>query len=468
MQDPSGTIQKALSLNLDPCQYGTIAEIGAGQEVARFFFQAGGAAGTVAKSMSAYDMQFSDAIYGVQEDRRYVSRARLEKMLAHEFNLLIERIGSTRPKNSTFFTYADTVAAKGYKSRKECHGWCGIRVQLHPGAEPSDIILHVRMLDEDNRQQQEALGILGVNVIYGAFNYYRNPEQMIESFVDNLGPSRIEIDMIHLDGPYFEEVDNRLLALHLVKAGLTDAVMFTPDGVVVQPADILYKKSILVLRGSFRPPTLVNMDMVRCGLKRFRQEHGVDPDRLLTLTEITMAKLMTGGDIDTRDFLDRVDILSHLGFYVLISNYGRFFRLRAYLSRYTQRKIGIVLGVDNIRDIFNEDYYEELEGGILEAFGKLFPGTSKMYVYPKAGDNGHGLQTVDDLVISAKLKHLYQHLRENQFIEPLGGCDESVLRHFSRTILKDLRRGDGPWKEGVPESVHEAIVANRLFGYDSA
>ncbi|MBI1318530.1 MAG: TonB-dependent receptor [Candidatus Hydrogenedens sp.] len=467
MQAQSTTIQKALELNLDPCKYGTIAEIGAGQEVARFFFQAGGAAGSIAKTISAYDMQVSDAIYGVSEDRRYVSRKRLEAMLGHEFNLLVQRIGDIRPKNSTFFVYADTVAARGYQSKRECHGWCGVRVQLYPKAEPSDIIVHVRMLDDENRQQQEALGMLGVNVIHGAFFGYREPEKMIESFIDNIGAQRLEIDMVHLSGPYFEEVDNRLLALHLVKAGLTHAALFTPKGEVVRAGDVLHRKNILVSRGSFRPPTLVNMDMVRCAEVRFAAEPSVKADGMITLMELTMAKLMTGGHIDTRDFLDRVDMLGELGYLVLISNYGRFFRLRAYLSRATNRQIGIVLGVDNITDIFNEEYYGELEGGILEAFGKLFPGHSKMYVYPKRGNNGHGLITVDDLELPAHLRHLFLHLRQNGFIEPLDGCDESVMGHFSREILGQLRQGDGDWKDGVPESVYTAIVERRLFGYDS-
>lgn len=465
MQETTGTIQKALEINLDLAKYGTIAEIGAGQEVARFFFRAGGAAGTIAKTMSAYDMTFSDAIYGVEEDRRYVSRSRLQKMLAHEYDLLIERICDTRPKSTTFFAFADTVTARSYKSVNESHGWLGIRLQLHPKAEPSDIILHVRMLDEENYQQQEALGILGVNLIYGAFHYYRTPEKLIESLIDELGPNRIEVDTIQFRGPYFEDLDNRLLALHLVKAGLTSAVLFNPAGQVEQPAEVMYKRSVLVIRGSFRPVTHVNMDMVKCGTARFVDEPGVDPGNMVTLAEITMAKLVAGDVIDPKDFLARVDMLSALGFNVLISNYVRFFRLREYLARYTGRQIGIVLGVDNILDIFDEKYYEGMEGGILEAFGKLFPGDSKMYVYPKR-ENGEMI-TADTLKVPSKLRHLYLHLRENNFIEPLDGCSEQYLHVFSRTILAQLKRGERGWEEGVPESVADAIKANKLFGYDS-
>lgn len=466
MQDASGTIQKALEINLDPAKYGTIAEIGAGQEVARFFFRAGGAAGTIAKTMSAYDMKFSDAIYGAEEDRRYVSRSRLLKMLAHEYDLLIERISDTRPKNTTFFVFADTVAARGYKSQNECHGWLGVRFQVYPKAEPCEIILHVRLLDDENYLQQEALGSLGVNLLYGAFYHFKTPEKLVETLIDNIGPHRIEVDTIEFLGPYFEDLDNRLLALHLVKAGLTNAVLFNPDGAVKQPSDVMRKKSVLVLRGSFRPVTHVNMDMLKCGMLKFQQEPGVDPSQVVTIAEITIAKLIAGDVIDPRDFLARVDMLNALGLNVLISNYVRFFRLREYLSRYTQRLIGIVLGVDNILDIFDEKFYEGVEGGILEAFGKLFPGQSKMYVYPKKAADG-ALITAESLEVPRHLRHLYQHLRENGFIDALEDCDESKMGYFSREILAQLKRKQPGWQDGVPESVAEAIVKKRLFGYDS-
>lgn len=466
MQDATGTIQKALEINLDPAKYGTIAEIGAGQEVARFFFRAGGAAGTVAKTMSAYDMKFSDAIYGVEEDRRYVSRSRLLKMLAHEYNLLIERISDSRPKNTTFFVFADTVVARGYKTKGECHGWLGVRIQAYPKAEPCDIILHVRLLDDETHLQQEALGSLGVNLLHGAFYHHKTPEKLIEALIDNIGPHRIEVDTIEFLGSYFEDLDNRLLALHLVKAGLTNAVLFNPAGEVKQPSDVMRKKSILVLRGSFRPVTHVNMDMLKCGLSKFQQEPGVDPEQMLTIAEITTAKLVAGDVIDPRDFLARVDMLTALGLHVLISDFVRFFRLREFLNRYTQRLIGIVLGVDNILDIFDEKFYEGVEGGILEAFGKLFPGHSKMYVYPKKLPNGT-LTTAETLEVPKHLRHLYLHLRENAFIDALDDWDESKMGYYSREILADLKRKKKGWHEGVPESVAQAIIEKRLFGYDS-
>lgn len=466
MQDPSGTIQKALEINLDAAKYGTIAEIGAGQEVARFFFRAGGAAGTIAKTISAYDMKFSDAIYGAEEDRRYVSRSRLLKMLTHEYDLLIERISDARPKNTTFFVFSDTVAARSYKSTGECHGWLGVRLQLYPKAEPSDIVLHVRLLDDENYLQQEALGILGVNLIYGAFYHYKTPEKLIETLIDNIGPHRIEVDTIQFLGPYFEDLDNRLLALHLVKAGLTNAVLFNSAGQVQQPAEVMRKSSVLVIRGSFRPVTHVNMDMIRSGTAKFLEEPGVSEGQTVTLAEITTAKLVAGDVIDPRDFLARVDMLNALGLNVLISNFVRFFRLREYLSRYTKRKIVITLGVDNILDIFDEKYYEGMEGGILEAFGKLFPGQSKMYVYPKLGASS-ALITAETLEVPRHLRHLYAHLKDNGFIEALDDCDESKMRYFSRAILAALKRNEDGWQDGVPDSVAQAIMSKRLFGYDS-
>ena len=236
------TLQKALEINLDNCKYGTIVEIGAGQEVARNFFRAGGAAGTVAKTMSAYDMQVSDDIYGAEETGRYVSRSRLKKMLDKEYTAVTELLAPTRAKNTTFFSYAATVTAKSYLQKNECHGWIGIRLQLYPNAAPSDIILHLRMLDNDGSAQQEALGVIGVNLIHAAYTYFTQPKKIMESVVDDLEPERIEVDMINFSGPYFEETENRLMNLHLVHSSLTHAIMFNPQGEIQVPAEVLYKK----------------------------------------------------------------------------------------------------------------------------------------------------------------------------------------------------------------------------------
>ncbi len=466
-QDTRSAVHKALTLNLDACKYGTIAEIGAGQEVARFFFRAGGAAGTIAKSMSAYDMQFSDAIYGTEENRRYVSLGRLMKMLDYEFSLTVERLAEIRSKNSTFFAFADTVAALSYSRKSNCHGWLGVRLQLYPGAPPSDIILHVNMLDHETEQQQEALGILGVNLIYGAFYHYRDPKQLIESLMDNLVSSRIDIDLIKFSGPYFEEIENRLMNLYLVHMGFTQAVMFLPSGEVVQASEVLYKKHVLVIRGSFRPVTKVNIDMINCGSRQFLGANKPDTKQVMTLVEITMAQLMLGHDIDDQDFLARVDLLGSLGYTVMISNYLQYYKLQAYFRRYTNRNMGIVLGVPNVKDIFNEKYYDDLEGGILECFGKLFSGKVTLYVYPMYDRNTSELETIQNLRVDHHLRLLYRYLVENHFIVGMEGFDKELLSIFSRDVLRKIKEGRTDWKEQVPELVANQIVERRLFGYDT-
>jgi len=460
------TEQKALTINLDKHKYGTIAEIGAGQEVARQFFQVGAAAGTIAKAVSAYDMQFSDAIYG--EAGRYVSRERLQQMLAKEFELIVERLSSVRPKNSTYFSYAATVTAKSYINDNECHGWIGIRIQLHPGAEPSDIVMHVRMLDENNAAQCDALGILGVNLIYGVYHYYNNPEWLIESLTDNLGYDRIEVDVINFAGPYFAEVENRLMNLHLINSWLTRAVIFNPAGEVVVPGELFYKKSVLVIRGSFKPITKVNVDMIEYGLKQFDQLENVNKDRVTTLAEITLNTLIAGDKVDYADFLARVDMLASLGYTVMISDYVRFFRLRAYLRRYTQRQIGIVLSARDFEYLFDEKYYDGLEGGILEAFGKLFPDNTHVYVYPARSQTDDELTTLHNVTVPDHLQHLLAHVIENKLMSAFEHYDEGHLHIDSRDVLARLQAGRGEWENDVPESIAQQIIERRLLGFDSA
>ena len=344
------TNRKALIINLDEQRYGTFAEIGAGQEVASVFFQVGGASGTIAKSMSAYDMTFSDSIYG--RAPRYVSRERLATMLDHEYSLLIERLKDQRGDRTTFFVFADTVAAKSFKGSNECHGWMGVRFQTTPLGEPSEIYIHFRMWDKDNQLQQQAIGIVGTNLIYCAFYYLNDPAKIVESLIDNISADRIEIDMLKFAGPAFKDVDNSLMALHLVRHGLTNAIMFSSDKEVLQPSEALYKKSILVERGSFRPVTHVNVDMLNCACAKFMQEPDVKGKDLVVLMEITMNNLLASGEPDSRDFLDRVDLLADLGFTVLISNYSEFFRLTSYFRRYTKEKIGVAMGINNLLEIF--------------------------------------------------------------------------------------------------------------------
>ena len=480
------TNRKALTINLDGTKYGTFAEIGAGQEVARHFFQAGGASGTIAKSMSAYDMAFSDAIYG--KAQRYVSSDRLVKMLDHEYALLVERLDGQRGDRTAFFAFADTVATKNFKGNNEAHGWMGVRFQASPHEPPSDIMIHVRMWDKENILQQQALGIIGVSLIYGAFYYRDDPRQLISSLLDNLSADRIEVDMCKFSGPAFAAVDNRLTSLHLVQCGLTNAVMFGPDGGVLQPSEVLHRKAILVERGSFRPVTHVNVDMLRCACAQFVQEPLVKGKDFIVLMEITMHNLLSSGELDPKDFLSRVDLLADIGFTVLISNYSEYYRLTSYFRRYTNEMIGVTMGINNLLEIFNEKYYENLEGGILENFGRLFRQSVKLYIYPMRQDafdrylsNGAPpahktldptaelgtsvLITAKNLSVALHLRNLYDHLLENHYLECIVGFNPDILDIFSREVLSRIKAQDPSWETMVPTRVATAIKKRHLFGY---
>lgn len=459
------TLQKALQINLDNCKYGTIVEIGAGQEVARNFFQAGGAAGTIAKTMSAYDMQVSDDIYGAEETKRYVSRSRLTKMLEREYTAVTELLTPTRPKNTTFFSYAATVTAKSYLQKNECHGWLGIRAQLYPRAVPSDIIMHVRMLDNDGGSQQEALGVVGVNLIHATFNYVTQPKKIIESLVDDLEPCRIEVDMINFSGPYFEEIENRLMNLHLVEHKLTHATMFNPEGEVQVPSELLYKKNILVVRGTYTPLTKLHLDMTKCGKAHFNEVENIDTGKILVLAEITMASLTVGDKIDATDFLTRVDMLNTQGYTVMISNYLRYFRLREYFRRYTKQQLGMILGISNLNLIFTEDYYVGLEGGILEAFAKLFPDNTRLYIYPYKHPDQDDLITIDNFQPPKKLQHLYEHCKDNGYLVGLENVDRGMQDINPAEVLEGISHGCGKWEEHVPESISKMIISKRLLGF---
>ncbi len=457
-----GTNKKAFQINLDRKRYGTFAEIGAGQEVVRRFFQVGGASGTIAKTMSAYDMQFSDAIYGATD--RYVSRTRLQTMLDHEYRLLIERLDQKIGDERTFFVFADTVAARSFKQRNEAHGWLGMRFQSTTRGEPSEIIIHVRMLDEANVDQQEALGIIGVNLIYGAF-YYHQAEKLISSLHENLPPERIQVDMIKFSGPAYAEVDNRLMSLQLVSQGLTDAVMFMADGETVQPAEILHKKAIIVERGSFRPVTYATNDMLEGAHHLFLQQPDAQEEDLVVLMEMTLENLLSEGQLNHADFLARVDVLGSLGRTVLISKFGEYYRLASYLSRYTNRMVALVMGVPSLHEIFDEKYYLNLEGGILEALGRMFKSGLKLFVYPTENEKTGELQTATQLEVAPNLHHLYQYLIENGFIQEITQFDREYLKIFPPEVLAKMRTGDPSWERLVPPEVSEMIKARGFFGY---
>jgi hypothetical protein len=458
--------QKALKINLDPLFYGTFAEIGAGQEVARWFFKVGAAAGTISKSISAYDMAVSDAIYG--RCKRYVSRERLQGMLDYEHGLNLERLQSSRRESTAFFAFANTVAARNYLGTNECHGWMGVKFQAHPRDDNSQITIHVRMLDRENDLQQETLGIVGVNLLYAAFFLHHRPDQILESLLDNLTTQRIEIDMIEFSGIEFRHVDNRVMSLKLVQLGLSGAAMFGPTGEVLQPSEVLRKRPILVERGSFRPVTKVNIDMIKSAHERFASEAEVEPGQVVELMEITMKNLLATGKIDLNDFLARADMLATAGKTVLISDYFEYYRLAAYVTRYTSQPIAVTMGVASLQDLFMEQYYAGLEGGILEAFGKLFTKDLRIYIYPLLDSATGQLSTVENIQMPGALNSLYRHLVERGRIKQLDNYDESVLHIFSRDVLRRIKDNDTSWEGMVPPEIAQVIKDRHYFGYREA
>ncbi len=457
--------QKALKINLNENIYGTFAEIGAGQEVVRHFFRSGGASGTIAKAMSAYDKDFSDAIYGTEDDSRYVTEPRLRKMIEYEYGLINERLSREKWPDKCYFAFANTIATINFTRKFKGHGWMGVRFQLSPDQEPNDVIFHVRMKEEEASLQQETIGQMGVNLIYGCFHIRNNPEELLRSLYDNISKYKVEIDMIHFEGPEFKNVDNRLMSLQLIKNGMTDAVIFGPEGNNILPAALLYKKNILALRGSFRPATKVNIDMIKKGYGHFVEERKVDREKLVVLFEITLNNLRSEGEIDEQDFLDRAEILCSLGQTVLISNYQQYYKLVEYFKRYTEERMGLIMGVTNLKDLFNEKYYRELQGGILAAFGILYSTDLKLYIYPSQPSEGAELENSKNLKIHPRLRPLYDYLKSNKRIIDIDNYDPEVLQIFSRDILEMIRCGEQGWEKALPAYVDNIIRDKRLFGY---
>ena len=457
---------KALRINLNKYIYGTFAEIGAGQEVARHFFRSGGASGTIAKTISAYDKNFSDNIYGEEDDKRYVTEARLNKMLDHEMQLLEERISREENPNKMFFTYANTVTTIDFAKKFKGHGWMGIRYQVDPKQPYSEITLHVRFHQTEARLQQEVLGLIGVNLVYGAFYKYQEPKKLLRYLYDNIDEDAIEIDTINFKGPLFEEVDNRLMSLQLVRYGMTDAVMFNPEGNNILPARELYKKNILTLRGSFRPVTRVNIDMFEKALDAFIHESEVEEEKTVVIFEITLSNLRAQGEIDEKDFMDRAKLLCSLGHVVMISNFKEYYKLVDYLSQYTKKQMALSMGVNNFVEIFDEQYYQDLGGGILEAFGKMFYNNLKVYLYPMKDDNGTVINSTN-LKLHPRMKDFYKFFKYNGKVVDIFDFEEEYLNIFSRKILQQIRDGEPDWEKHLPEGIAELIKKNQMFGIKS-
>ena len=455
---------KTLRINLNSNIYGTFAEIGAGQETARQFFRAGGASGTIAKAMSAYDKSFSDAVYGIEEDGRYVTQSRLKKMLAHEMHLVEERISRENNPDYLFFSFANTVATIDFSKRYKGHGWIGIRFQLDPKQKEYDeIVLHIRFKQNEARLQQETLGTLGVNLIYGAFFKYNKPKKLLKYLYDHIDKDTIEIDMVNFTGPHFKVVDYRLLSLQLIRNNMTDAVMFGPDGNNLLPASLLYKKNILALRGSFRPVTKVNMDMFQKSYDIFIREQTVEYENTIVIFEITLSNLKASGEIDEQDFMDRAELLSSLGHTVMISKFQEYYKLVEYFNNYTKAKIGLTMGVNNLVDVFDEKYYRDLSGGILEAFGKLFFKDLKVYLYPMKDVNTGQVMTSNNVKVHPRMKELYKFFKYNGKVMDIIDYDPDIMHIFSRDVLKRIINAEEGWEEMIPEGIADIIKEKRLF-----
>lgn len=459
------TEEKALKINLTPDIYGCFAEIGAGQEVAANFFKAGGSSGTIAYTQSAYDMKVSDAMYGPA--KRYVCEERLTTMLRTEYDVLSERL-PRKKEEARFFAFCNTVEALNYHKTNQGHGWIGVRFQMKVGGEPNEIVLHVKMHDNSHKAQQEALGILGVNLLHACYFHTDDLDEFLTNLIQRIPRDRVEIDMLRVSGPDMGNVDNRILALNLVKLGMTDATMFDLCGSVLQPATALYKKNILLMRGRFRPVTKVHIDMIETSRDQFIHEEGVSEDNVTMIFELTLKDLTADGKISDKDFIDRAELLGSLGYTVMISNYLKHYKMADYLANIAKgQKMGLIVGVYNLHTIFDERYYDNLPGGLLEAFGRGFGHNVKMYVYPALNVENGDLYTLENIQLPAHLNGLLQYMKDNDKIEAIHGFDSHLLAIMSDDVLAKIRSGAFSWEEDVPENVVKAIKHYELFGYSA-
>jgi hypothetical protein len=457
------TEDKALKINLRRDIYGCFAEIGAGQEVAANFFKAGGSSGTIAYTLSAYDMKVSDSMYG--EASRYVCEERLVTMIETEFNHLKNRLPS-RTKESKFFAFCNTVESLNYHKTNQGQGWVGLRFQLEEEKTPNDVILHVIMHDTSNKMQQEALGILGVNIIHACYFHNDNLDDFLTDLTHRLPRDRMEIDMLRVSGPDFENIDNRIIALNLVKRGFTDATMFDLAKNVLQPATALYKKNVLLMRGRFRPVTKVHIDMIEKGREQFLKESQVNPNKMEVVFELTLKDLTADGKISDKDFVDRAELLGSLGYTVMISNYLKHYKMMEYLTTITKENLlGVILGVYNLSSIFDERYYDNLPGGLLEAFGRGFGHNVKLYVYPAKNVEDGSVLDLSNFKIADNLRGLLDYMKANDKMVPIEKYDPKLLSIWSDDVLSKIKSGSSSWEEDVPDEVVKAIKFFELFGY---
>lgn len=465
--------RKALKINLSPSIYGCFAEIGGGQEVARNFFQAGGASGTIAKTISAYDKAFSDALYQSNKTSRYVSENRLTEMLQAEYTELTRTLGGKRGLNTQFFSFANTVEILNFQKNNRGQGWLGMRFQLKPETDPNQVILHVNLLENDGLMEQTTLGILGVNLIYACCFLHLYPSQFLRSLLDNLATDRVEITMIRMSGPDLDYVDNRLLSVQLVKNGMAKAIMFDRQGNVQQPYDMLYKKNVLAFRGSFRPVTYVMSDMLRTSYRIFKRDEDYDKENTIPLCEMTLSNLLQEGELDEQDFLDRVDILNGMGQNVMVSNFKEYYKLVQYFSQFKIIKLRIIIGIPTLMNFFEKKYYTHLRGGVLEAMGKFFIENMKLYVYPTISSvtiddptKGEELITSKNLMLPDDINDLYQFLIKNRMILDITDAKREYLWINSQIVITMIKDKIPGWEEMVPKYIVKEIKKKKLFGYE--
>ncbi len=461
MKQTSTVLNRALEINLNPQIYGTFAEIGAGQEVARFFFQAGKASQTIAKTISAYDMIYSDEIYGKESTGRYVCESRLNKMLDKEFNLMHRRLDATRGANTCFFAFANTVAT-GDGKKRQTHGWMGVRFQTRPGGPANDIIVHVRLLDKFRLLQQEILGVLGVNLVYTAFTSVHNTETILDSLVANIKEGQVAIDLIRFSGPDLKHVNNHLMNLELVRKGLADAVMFGPKQEIMTISDELFQKSAVIQRGTYRPVTTTHLDVLEKGIQQFKKDFP-DEKKTMVMFELTMQNLMQDGHLQEKDFLDRVTSLCSLGYNVLVSNFFLFYQLKRFLRAYTQKPMVLIMGASHLERLFDEKHYQDLEGGLLEGLGKLTDDKTRVYIYPHKTENS--CMTTKTFFPDPKWLPIYQYFLAQKQISDISGCDETEEYLHSDFVRDLIVKKDPKWEKLVPETVRDQIKKENLFNF---
>lgn len=460
-----GTKEKSVHINIDSNYYGSVAEIGGGQETARHLFQAGGASNTVAKTISAYDKSFSDHFYNEGNPARYVAEDRVKKMVDYEYSELVDILD--KKIDQKFFAFANTVETLNYSKTNEGNGWLGIALQGTDRYNPNKIFIHVKLHEQDTLLQQYTLGALGINLIYGALFDWEDPRKVLLSLLDNLDVDRVEIDYIYVEGPDLTWVDNRILNLMLVSNKMTPAIMFDPEGNVQQPGDMLYKKNVLLMRGYFRPVNNLGIEFLEQSFEVFKRDEDYRPDNTIAFCEISLNSLMQDQRIDEKDFLQRVDLLNMVGQSVMVSSFTRYFELVNYFGQFKMIKLRVIVGMPTFDMILNGSLYSDLRGGLLESVGKLFHENVKLYLFPYIDPKTGQVIYPDDAHFSDSNKLLWQYLNLTKKILLLDLKSEHLIEQSSQNISELIRNGDERLEQLLPPKVYDYIKEHQLFDYNA-